>query len=91
MCDIHARRDDAIDSPGARTLDMKLEVLIPVSDAERAKRFYDGLDWRLDADIVMAGAALVKRGVDVSGILHRAAVAEASSSGPDPARQTAAR
>jgi catechol 2,3-dioxygenase-like lactoylglutathione lyase family enzyme len=32
-------------------VDMKLEVVvIPVSDAERAKDFYGGLGWRLDAD-----------------------------------------
>jgi len=31
--------------------DMKLEiVVIPVSDVDRAKRFYGGLGWRLDAD-----------------------------------------
>ena len=31
--------------------DTKLEVVIlPVSDVERAKRFYGGLGWRLDAD-----------------------------------------
>jgi len=30
---------------------MKFEiVVIPVSDADRAKRFYGGLGWRLDAD-----------------------------------------
>jgi len=34
-----------------RTLEMKLEVIvIPVSDIDRAKRFYGGLGWRLDAD-----------------------------------------
>lgn len=33
------------------TVDMKLEaVVIPVSDVERAKKFYGGLGWRLDAD-----------------------------------------
>src|SRR5690242_14968173 len=33
--------------------DMKLEVaVIPVSDVDRAKRFYDSLGWRLDADFV---------------------------------------
>ena len=33
-------------------MDVKLEVVvIPVSDVERAKRFYGGLGWRLDADI----------------------------------------
>jgi catechol 2,3-dioxygenase-like lactoylglutathione lyase family enzyme len=32
-------------------VDMKLEVVvIPVSDVDRAKRFYEGLGWRLDAD-----------------------------------------
>ena len=34
-------------------IDMKLEiVVIPVSDVDRAKRFYGGLGWRLDADFV---------------------------------------
>jgi catechol 2,3-dioxygenase-like lactoylglutathione lyase family enzyme len=34
-----------------RGTDMKLEVVvIPVSDADRAKAFYAGLGWRLDAD-----------------------------------------
>ena len=34
-----------------RGVDMKLEiVVIPVSDVDRAKRFYGGLGWRLDAD-----------------------------------------
>jgi catechol 2,3-dioxygenase-like lactoylglutathione lyase family enzyme len=32
-------------------VDMKLEVVvIPVSDVDRAKKFYAGLGWRLDAD-----------------------------------------
>ncbi|MER8683352.1 VOC family protein [Mesorhizobium sp. M1405] len=32
-------------------IDLKLEaVVIPVSDVDRAKRFYGGLGWRLDAD-----------------------------------------
>jgi catechol 2,3-dioxygenase-like lactoylglutathione lyase family enzyme len=40
-----------------RRVDMKLEaVVIPVSDVERAKRFYDGLGWRLDADFVVGDA-----------------------------------
>ena len=48
------------ETAGARTVDMKLEVVvIPVSDVERAKRFYGGLGWRLDADFVV--------GDDVSG------------------------
>ena len=37
--------------PAARSVDMKLEiVVIPVSDVDRAKRFYSDLGWRLDAD-----------------------------------------
>src|SRR6516165_11052160 len=33
------------------SVDMKLEVdIIPVSDADRSKQFYEGLGWRLDAD-----------------------------------------
>src|SRR5271156_4404853 len=43
--------DIAVDMPRAQTLDMKLEiVVIPVSDVDRAKRFYGSLGWRLDAD-----------------------------------------
>jgi catechol 2,3-dioxygenase-like lactoylglutathione lyase family enzyme len=35
----------------ADTIDMKLEVVvIPVSDVDRAKRFYSNLGWRLDLD-----------------------------------------
>ncbi|HEV7306570.1 VOC family protein [Ensifer sp.] len=35
----------------APTVDLKFEVaLIPVSDVDRAKAFYSGLGWRLDAD-----------------------------------------
>ena len=41
----------AVENPHARGVDMKLEVVvIPVSDVDRAKRFYGGLGWRLDAD-----------------------------------------
>jgi catechol 2,3-dioxygenase-like lactoylglutathione lyase family enzyme len=36
----------------AGTVDMRLEVVtVPVSDVDRAKDFYVGLGWRLDADI----------------------------------------
>src|SRR5262249_27218204 len=38
-------------------IDFKLEVLVlPVADTERAKRFYGGLGWRLDADIAVGDA-----------------------------------
>ena len=43
--------EHAVQVPAAATVDLKLEVVvIPVSDVDRAKRFYEGLGWRLDAD-----------------------------------------
>jgi len=45
------------DMPAAGVVDMKLEVVtLPVSDIDRAKRFYQSLGWRLDADIVLGDA-----------------------------------
>jgi predicted enzyme related to lactoylglutathione lyase len=41
----------ATEIPTAATVDLKLEVVvIPVTDVDRAKRFYGTLGWRLDAD-----------------------------------------
>src|SRR5215213_2925127 len=38
-------------TPEPATVDMRLEVVVlPVSDVDRAKYFYAGLGWRLDAD-----------------------------------------
>jgi catechol 2,3-dioxygenase-like lactoylglutathione lyase family enzyme len=49
------RSETAIETPKARRVDMKLEVVvIPVSDADRAKLFYSDLGWRLDADFVIS-------------------------------------
>ena len=45
------RSSEAGATPGVRNVDVKLEVVvIPVSDVDRAKEFYGGLGWRLDAD-----------------------------------------
>src|SRR5262252_7198609 len=45
--DVHSPGHDA----AAGTVDMRLEVqIIPVSDVDRAKQFYERLGWRLDAD-----------------------------------------
>lgn len=56
--------DDSSDSTLAATagpVDMKLEVVvIPVSDIDRAKDFYEALGWRLDADIVDGDLRLVQ-------------------------------
>ena len=38
--------------PSVEKVDMKLEVdVIPVSDVDRAKQFYERLGWRLDDDV----------------------------------------
>jgi catechol 2,3-dioxygenase-like lactoylglutathione lyase family enzyme len=40
--------------------DLKLEVVVqPVSDIDRAKRFYEGLGWRMDADLITADGSRV--------------------------------
>jgi catechol 2,3-dioxygenase-like lactoylglutathione lyase family enzyme len=45
------RSETGTGTPKAATVDMKLEVVvIPVADVDRAKQFYGGLGWRLDAD-----------------------------------------
>lgn len=52
MKDAQIRSEAAIATSTARGADMKLEVVvIPVSDVDRAKHFFGGLGWRLDADI----------------------------------------
>jgi catechol 2,3-dioxygenase-like lactoylglutathione lyase family enzyme len=46
-----ASSDTSTEIPEVGTVDMKLEVVtLPVSDVDRAKRFYQSLGWRLDAD-----------------------------------------
>jgi catechol 2,3-dioxygenase-like lactoylglutathione lyase family enzyme len=38
-------------APAAATVDLKLEVVVlPVSDVDRSKRFYESLGWRVDGD-----------------------------------------
>ena len=45
---------DRSDASSAGAADVKLEVVaIPVSDVDRAKRFYSNLGWRLDADFAV--------------------------------------
>lgn len=42
-------------------MDMKLEVVtVPVSDVDRAKRFFEQLGWRLDADFVNGDRRVVQ-------------------------------
>ncbi|MFB9980154.1 VOC family protein [Mesorhizobium kowhaii] len=57
MTSTQQRNETATETPRPGTIDMKLEaVIISVSDADRAKRFYGGLGWRLDADFVVGDA-----------------------------------
>jgi catechol 2,3-dioxygenase-like lactoylglutathione lyase family enzyme len=51
MSTTDTRSEHATRIPSAGTIDLKLEVVvIPVTDVDRAKRFYGSLGWRLDAD-----------------------------------------
>jgi len=59
MSDIAPARqgEGAADGASPRPVDLKLEVVvIPVSDVDRAKEFYEGLGWRLDADFAVGDA-----------------------------------
>jgi catechol 2,3-dioxygenase-like lactoylglutathione lyase family enzyme len=56
--------EEGTKSPDASVgrVDMKLEVqIIPVSDVDRSKEFYEGLGWRLDDDVApMEGLRIVQ-------------------------------
>jgi predicted enzyme related to lactoylglutathione lyase len=46
---------------GGQSVDLKLEVVvIPVSDFDRAKDFYEQLRWRVDADVARDGFRLIQ-------------------------------
>ena len=50
--------DTSTTAPEVGAVDMKLEVVtLPVSDVDRAKRFYQSLGWRLDIDLVVSDDA----------------------------------
>ena len=51
----------ATNQRGGRHPDLALEaVVIPVSDVDRAKAFYEGLGWRLDADLAAGDFRIVQ-------------------------------
>jgi catechol 2,3-dioxygenase-like lactoylglutathione lyase family enzyme len=51
MSSTDVRAGEATSGARTDTVDLKLEVVvIPVSDVDRAKTFYESLGWRLDAD-----------------------------------------
>jgi catechol 2,3-dioxygenase-like lactoylglutathione lyase family enzyme len=44
-------RSEEAKVPATAPVDLRLEmVILPVADVDRAKRFYEGLGWRMDAD-----------------------------------------
>ena len=60
MSSTQTSNEHATQIPNAGIVDMKLEVVvIPVSDVDRAKRFYEGLGWRLDADFTSGDGSRV--------------------------------
>src|SRR4051794_11746318 len=49
------RSATSMETTGVSTIDMALEVVqVPVSDIDRAKRFYQSLGWRFDIDLVIS-------------------------------------
>ena len=55
MADTDRSGEPTSASQSALGVDMKLEVVtLPVSDVDRAKRFYESLGWRLDIDLVVS-------------------------------------
>jgi len=70
MNSTQVRSETAIETSRARRVDMKLEVVvIPVSDVERAKRFYaETLGWKFDGMPMPDGTYwLAKSGDEVVG------------------------
>jgi catechol 2,3-dioxygenase-like lactoylglutathione lyase family enzyme len=52
MSSVDVSSESTASTPPVNAGEFKLEVVVlPVSDVDRAKRFYEGLGWRLDADI----------------------------------------
>jgi catechol 2,3-dioxygenase-like lactoylglutathione lyase family enzyme len=55
------RSSEATSDPSVARVDVKLEVVvIPVSDVDRAKEFYERLGWRLDADVTGDNSRLIQ-------------------------------
>jgi catechol 2,3-dioxygenase-like lactoylglutathione lyase family enzyme len=53
MSSIDVSSESATENAPVQAVEMKLEVvMVPVSDVDRAKGFYQALGWRLDADFV---------------------------------------
>jgi predicted enzyme related to lactoylglutathione lyase len=54
MSTVQPGTEHSTGTPPVRPGEMRLEVVVvPVSDVDRAKRFYESLGWRLDADLAV--------------------------------------
>ena len=54
MGSVDVSSESAAGTPPVKAGEMKLEVMVvAVSDVDRAKRFYEALGWRLDADLAV--------------------------------------
>jgi hypothetical protein len=54
MSSVDVSSESAAGSAPVKAGEMRLEVVVvPVSDVDRAKRFYESLGWRLDADLAV--------------------------------------
>jgi catechol 2,3-dioxygenase-like lactoylglutathione lyase family enzyme len=54
MSSVPVSSESATGSPPVKAGEVRLEVVVvPVSDVDRAKRFYETLGWRLDADLAV--------------------------------------
>jgi catechol 2,3-dioxygenase-like lactoylglutathione lyase family enzyme len=54
MSSVDLSTESAAGSPPVKAGEMRLEVVVvPVSDVDEAKRFYESLGWRLDADLAV--------------------------------------
>ncbi len=52
MSSVEPSGESAAGTPPVKAGELRLEVVVvPVSDVDRAKEFYEGLGWRLDADV----------------------------------------
>jgi catechol 2,3-dioxygenase-like lactoylglutathione lyase family enzyme len=51
---VEASSESKTGSPPVKAGELRLEVVVvPVSDVDRAKRFYETLEWRIDADLAV--------------------------------------
>ena len=84
MSTAEVRSTDVTGDVSVGKIDMKLEVVtVPVSDVDRAKRFYQSLGWRLDIDLVVSDVKEQPKPPGFPDFLGRSYFAYASFSDPD--------